>query len=103
MRAAARRVARAIKRGAREEREANAPRQYRATILVFNDEDDFSVDLHGEDLTLDEEDVTLGQTVRRYNAEVGLEADDALILNELGEGDYVAVDVESSNPETGAP
>lgn len=94
MASAARKIARAIDAAPRRHHEEEKVR-YRGELVRWRGEDDFRVDLHGEDLRLDEDDVTLGQTVRRYNADTGLRRGDALILLELGEGDFVAVDVES--------
>jgi len=95
MRAAARKMADAFRAAADRHAERHGPGRYRATVTTWNGQDDFELDLHGSDLTLDQDDVTLDQTVRRYDADTGIAEDDALILLELGEGDFVAVGVES--------
>lgn len=69
--------------------------RYRATVTAWNDQTDFELDVHGLDLTLDAQDVNLGQTVRGYDAITPIDVGDALILVQVGEGDYVAVEVES--------
>lgn len=69
--------------------------RYRATVTAWNSQTDFELDVHGVDLVLDEQDVNLGQTVRAYDAITPIDVGDALILVQVGEGDYVAVEVES--------
>lgn len=100
MKVAARKMADAFRAAAERHSERQGPGRWRATVTRWASADDFELDLHGSDLTLDEQDVTLGQTVRRYDADTGIDEGDALILVELDEGDFVAVDVES---DTEAP
>lgn len=92
---AATKLAAALRAAAKAHAREDGPGRYRATITRWQGEDDFVCDLHGSDVTLDEHDITLGRTVRRAIAEDGIAVDDALILVELGEGDYAAVDIES--------
>lgn len=70
--------------------------RYRATVTLWQGEQRFAVDVHGLDLELDEQDVTLGQSVRRYDASVGVQVGDALVLAEVADSDFVAVEVEST-------
>jgi hypothetical protein len=101
LREAARRIADAV-RGSTDGDGGDEPAtgRYRATVTFWQSETNFRADLHGVDLELDAGDVTLGQSVRRYNAAHGIAAGDALILLELADADFVAVDVESTNEGT---
>jgi hypothetical protein len=93
----------AIRTGARQDAEERGPGRFRGEVTRWGGEDDFVIGLHGEDMDLDEDDVTLGQSVRTYHRDVGIDVGDTLILVEVGEADFVAVDVESDNdlPELG--
>jgi hypothetical protein len=101
MREAARAIAQAVHGAHDEQSSADGTGRYRATVLRWGGQKDFALDLHGEDLELDEDDVTLGQSVRRYDADVGIEEGDLLVLLEVGDGDFSAVDVESDTEATG--
>lgn len=98
MRAAAKIIAGAIQGAPKKHAEKQGSGRYRGQITSWRNESDFKVDLHGVDLPLlDEDDITLGQSVRKYHATTGLEVGDVLVLMELSEDDFVAVDVESEN------
>lgn len=92
---AAQKLAGALRAAARAQTGRQGPGRWRATITRWQSEQDFECDLHGSDLQLDDEDITLGRSVRREIALGGIEVGDALILVELGEGDYTAIDIES--------
>lgn len=99
-RRAARIVAHAIRAGAQRHSERTGPGRYEATITAWDGQDRFTLDLLDTDLELDEGDVVLGQTVRKYDADVGLAVDDGLVLLEVGPSDapdFIAVDVVSDN------
>jgi hypothetical protein len=100
--AAARRLAHAIRLGAARHSQRVGPGRYEATVTHWAGQDDFILDVHGQELELDQDDVSLGQTVRKYDADVGIAEDDSLILIEVddpegGAPDYVAVEVRSDN------
>lgn len=94
-RRAARMVAAAIREGARQHADAHGPGRYRATVTRWAGQSDFAVDVHGLDMTLSDDDVTLSQAVRDYDARVGIAAQDVVILLDLGQHDFSAVAVES--------
>ena len=96
---AARKLAGAMRSVARAQSERLGPGRWRATITHWEGEDDFECDVHGTDLQLDEDDITLGQSVR--GAASSIEVGDTLLLIEVAEGDFTAVDVEAdSDPAT---
>jgi hypothetical protein len=103
MRTAARAIARAVKEGSRTGHDDYGGGRYRATVTRWVSQSDFRLDVHGEDLELDEDDVNLGQSVRRYDAGPGIDVGDSLILIEVGEDDFVAVEVESVTASAGTP
>jgi hypothetical protein len=94
-------VAAAIQQAPKRHQEQNGSGRYRATVTRWDSPGAFTVDLHGHDLDLTDDDVTLGQTVRRYEADVGIKEGDNLVLLELADGDFVAVEVESDTEATG--
>jgi hypothetical protein len=90
--AAARRLAHAIRQGARQHDRKAGRRVYRGVIRTLSP---LSLDLLGVDLTLDDRDVELSQDVLRYDASEGLRVGDTLALLEVQEGDWIAVSVVS--------
>lgn len=88
MRAAANRLARGMRHVAARDAERRGTGRYRATVLDTNP---LRLDVHGLDLELDADDVTLGRSVTSGPA---LEVDDVLVLVEVEEHEYIAVDVE---------
>lgn len=54
------------------------------------------VEVTNSSLVLDEDDLSLGQGVRRYHIDKGLQVGDALSLDPLGNGDWLAQEVFSS-------
>lgn len=87
-RAAARRIADAMRGAADRSHERRGTGRHRGTVLRV---DPLLIDLHGSDLELDADDVTIGRSV---TAGGGIAKGDVLILVEVDEDDYVAVDVE---------
>lgn len=94
MRASARKLAQAIRQGAAAEHERRGPGRYRAVVERFADTDDFRLDVVGEDLDLDQDDVTLAEELLRTHADTPIDAGDILILVELGELEFSAIAVE---------
>lgn len=95
MRSTAARLAEGMRAATAAHNKSRGTGRYRATVISWTSQSRFELEAHGVDLQLDEEDVTLGQTVRAYDVLHPIHAGDALILVEVAEGDYVAVDVES--------
>ena len=91
---AARILAGAIRHGARRHHEHVGPRMYRATIISL---DPLGVDLLGVDLNLDDQDIEMSTTVETYDQAIGLQLGDVLMLNEVQDGDFVAIAVVSDS------
>jgi hypothetical protein len=91
------RIARAMRKAARHHAQQAGPGRYLATVVRWESHDDFALDVHGEDLELDDDDVTLGQSVRRYDRDVGVAQGDDLVLIEIADDEYVAVEVASDS------
>jgi hypothetical protein len=89
-RAAARKIADAMRHAAVREHERRGTGRYRGTVL---DTSPLRVDLHGTDLELDAGDVTLGKSVVAAGFDVG----DVLALIEIDKDEYMAVDVEDTD------
>lgn len=87
MRDSARRVAAAIRMGARREHERRGPGRARATVLSTSP---LTVDVHGSDLQLDSNQVTLARGL----ATAGIAVDDVLILVEVDDDEWVAIEAE---------
>ncbi len=102
-RAAARIIASAIHGAPKRHAEEQGPGRYRASVKRWDSQSRFVLDLHGQDLELDEDDVTLGQSVRRYDAGPKIKVGDVLVLVEIDDGDFSAVDVESDTKNAGTP
>lgn len=83
------RLASAIRLGIERLHERHGLGRRRGTVLSTSP---LRVDLHGEDMELDGQDVTLGRSV----ASEGVSEGDVLVLVEVDEGEWVAVDVEDS-------
>lgn len=89
MKDAARRIAGAMRSAAEREHERRGPGRHRGSVVQVSP---LRVDLHGSDLDpLDGDDVTLGKSV---TAAGPLAEGDVLVLIEVEDGEYVAVDVE---------
>lgn len=86
----ARRLADAIHHAAAREHERRGPGRRRGTVLST---DPLRVDLHGEDNTLEADEITVGRTVLAGDP---LEVGDVLILVEVARDAWVAVDAEGS-------
>lgn len=97
MRRAAKRVAYSMRRAAERHAEAQGPGRYEGTLVRWNGEADFLLELHYTSQMLDSDIVTLGQTVRAYDRATGIAAGDVLVLLELAPADYVAIEVRSDN------
>lgn len=89
-RPAARKVAQSMRRAAAREHERRGTGRYRGTIL---DTSPLRIDLHGTDLQLEADDVTLGKSVVAAGFDVG----DVLALIEIDKDEYMAVDVEDTD------
>lgn len=88
-RAAGRRLGRLLAEVAGAAAERRGPAVYRGTVLRVRP---LRVDLHGvADLELDADDVRLGKSIDPEVLAVG----DVLVLNEVSDHDFVAVDVET--------
>lgn len=92
MSARARIVADAIRRAGARSAERDRRGTARATVLSWTP---LLLDLHGADLQLDDDDVEIGQDVRRYHASEGIQAGDVLVVTEVDEGDWIATSVVS--------
>lgn len=99
-RVAASRVAHAIRAGARRHEERNGRRVYRGVITSLAP---LAIDLLGVDLALDALDVDFSQDVARYAASEGLQIGDSLALNEVADGEWVAVTVISDTAIRAVP
>jgi hypothetical protein len=88
VRAAARKMAAAIRHGAARDAERRGTGRHRATVL---DTSPLRLDLHGSDLQLDNTDVTLGKSV----VTAGFAVNDVLVLIEVDDAEWIAVDVET--------
>ena len=97
MRHAAKRIAYSMRRAAERHAEAQGSKHYEGTLVRWNSETDFLVELHYTSQMLHSDIVTLGQTVRAYDRTTGIVAGDVLVLLELAPADYVAVEVRSDN------
>jgi len=59
----------------------------------------FTADVHGyPNINVGDHNVTFGQWVSQYDVQYGLTTKDNLILVEIAEDDYIAIDVESDTP-----
>lgn len=94
MRAAARKLAVALQAQARERERARGRATYRAAITRWKGTDDFAADLIGEDLDVDEDDVTFGRALARELDDEQPDVGDVLVLVEVGEHEFIAVAVE---------
>jgi hypothetical protein len=92
---AAKALARAIRAGAARDAERRGPGRYTATVSRWVDENAFDLDLHGVDLQLNQDDVTLSQYLRAYSANSGIAVGDVLVLLEIEDGEFSAVAIES--------
>lgn len=76
-----------MRQAAERSHERRGTGRYRGTVLSTSP---LRIDLHGSDLDLDASDVTIGKSVTAS----GFAAGDVLILVEVEQAEYVAVDVE---------
>lgn len=83
-------AARAIRRRIERDRQ-HASRELR--YAVVQQTDPLRARLADGKLPLDEEDLVLGQWLRRYRDEVGFVAGDTLAVTSMGNGDWLATDV----------
>lgn len=85
-------LAAAVRSASRREHERRGGGRYEAVVLNV---DPLRVDVLGDDLELDEDDVTIGNVLAAHLAGQPLEAGDVLVLIETEAGEYVAVEVAS--------
>lgn len=84
-------LARAMRSHARRTVERHGRRSYHADVLQV---DPLVVDVHGLDLEpLDEDEVTIGEALATRLADAPLTTDDTLVLVEMDDDDFVAVEV----------
>lgn len=61
--------------------------------IVLDPPPSLRVELVDSSLILDDDDVTLGYSARKFDLDVGIAAGDTLILAPTHDGDWIAVDV----------
>lgn len=87
-RAQGRRLGRLMSEASHAVAERRGASVYRASVLKLSP---LRLAVHGVDLELDDDDVRLGKSIDVGELAVG----DVLVLNEVGDHDFVAVDVEN--------
>lgn len=89
----ARKLAKAIRRSAHDV----ADRKQETMVGVIRTIKPLRVELTESGMGLDDDDISMGQGVRRYDKDKGLKAGDSLVLTPLRSGDWIAQEVLSEH------